>query len=140
AMGGGARAVSWHYRDVDSGAVISGDTERYNIPNANQCITCHGNDDQATGSPPIGPKPRNLNLAYRPESTSMREQGQGGFPRVNQLQYWVEQGLLAGAPQLQIDSRGVATNVPRLPHWNVAGDGGEATHSPADIEQRLRAY
>ncbi|WP_374072078.1 parallel beta-helix domain-containing protein [Alloalcanivorax xenomutans] len=140
AMGGGARAVSWHYRDVDSGAVISGDTERYNIPNANQCITCHGNDDQATGSPPIGPKPRNLNLAYRPESTFMGEQGQGGFPRVNQLQYWVEQGLLAGAPQLQIDSRGVATNVPRLPHWNVAGDGGEAAHSPADIEQRLRAY
>src|SRR5690606_28122587 len=131
AMGGGSRAVSWHYRDVDSGAVISGDTERYNIPNANQFISCHGNDDQASGSPSIAPKLRRLHLACRTVSTYKGEQGQGGFPRVDQLQYWVGQGLLAGAPQLQSDSRGVAANVRRLPPWNVARDGGEAAHSSA---------
>lgn len=140
AMGGGRRAVTWHFHDANTGNLISGSTEGYSVPNANQCITCHGNDDQASGSAPIGPKPRNLNRPYQPESTFMGTAGQAGFPQVNQLQYWIDQGLLTGAPELEIDGRGVATNIERLPHWNVPGDGGEVAGSPADVEQRLRAY
>tara|TARA_R110000850_G_scaffold2621_5_gene12382 strand:+ start:198 stop:3221 length:3024 start_codon:yes stop_codon:yes gene_type:complete len=138
--GGGSRAASWHFRDADTGTLITGSTDSYSVPNANQCITCHGNDDRPAGSAPIGPKPRNLNRAYQPESSFMGTAGQAGFPRVNQLQYWVDQGLLAGAPELELDGQGVATNVERLPRWNVPGDGGDTANSPADIEHRLRAY
>ncbi|WP_375177408.1 parallel beta-helix domain-containing protein [Marinobacter mobilis] len=140
AMGGGTRAVSWHYQDSNSGRLLSGSTDHYAIPNANQCITCHSNDDVASGSAPIGPKPRNLNRPYSPESSFMGTQGQGGFPQLNQLQYWQDQGLITGMPTLTIDGRGIATNVERLPHWNVPGDGGEVAGSAADIEQRTRAY
>lgn len=54
-MGGGSTAASWHYRDSDSGALLTGSTDNYSVPNANQCITCHGNDDQAGGSAPLVP-------------------------------------------------------------------------------------
>ena len=140
APGGGSRAVHWHYRDANTGQVVSGETAGYSVPNANQCITCHGNDDRPSGSAPIGPKVRNLNRAYQPESTFMGTAGQAGFPRVNQLQYWIDQGLLAGAPELELDGQGVATNIERLPRWNVPGDGGAVAHSAADVEQRVRAY
>lgn len=140
AMGGGKFAASWHYRDVDTGEVLVGSTDSYSVPNASQCITCHGNDDQVSGSAPIAPKPRNLNRVYQPESQFMGREGQGSFPQVNQLQYWVEKGLLAGAPTLEIDARGIATNVERLPIWNLPGDGNYAAGSKQDIEQRLRAY
>ena len=140
APGGGSRAVHWHYRDANTGQVVSGETAGYSVPNANQCITCHGNDDRPGGSAPIGPKPRNLNRAYQPESSFMGTAGQAGFPRVNQLQYWIDQGLLAGAPDLELDGQGVATNIERLPRWNVPGDGGASAHSAADVEQRVRAY
>ncbi|QFS87767.1 MULTISPECIES: parallel beta-helix domain-containing protein [unclassified Marinobacter] len=138
--GGETRSVSWHYQDQHTGKLLAGSTDSYAIPNQNQCITCHSNDDQEAGAAPIGPKPRNLNRAYRPESEFMGTAGQGGFPRVNQLQYWKDQGLLANAPPLQIDGRGVATNIERLPHWNVPGDSGAASGSDEDVEARLRAY
>ncbi|MBD3658330.1 parallel beta-helix domain-containing protein [Marinobacter sp.] len=140
AMGGGTRAVSWHYQDEVTGELVSGSTAAYAIPNANQCITCHSNDDVESGAAPIGPKPRNLNRAYAPESSFMGTGGQGGFPRVNQLQYWADQGILTNLPALQIDNRGVATNIERLPHWNLPGDSGAVAGSAADIEARLRAY
>lgn len=140
AMGGATVPADWHFRDSDSGILSIGSTSAYQVPNAGQCITCHGNDDNVAGSAPIGPKPRNLNRAYVPETAFMGNQGQAGFPRVNQLQYWVEHGLLAGAPALTLDGDGVAINIERLPRWNVPGDGGHSAHSPADIEQRLRAY
>ncbi|ASK36477.1 hypothetical protein CEK62_09030 [Alcanivorax sp. N3-2A] len=140
ALGGGRRAATWHFHDANTGNLISGSTDRYSVPNANQCITCHGNDDRPSGSAPIGPKVRNLNRAYMPESSFMGSSGQGGFPRVNQLQYWIEHGLLSGAPELEINGQGVATNIERLPRWNVPGDGGEVAGSAADVEQRLRAY
>lgn len=140
AMGGTSVPAHWHFRDVDTGALTSGSTSAYAVPNASQCITCHGNDDNETGSAPIGPKPRNLNRAYAPESAFMGTDGQAGFPRMNQLQYWADQGLLTGLPTLTLNGEGVATNVERLPRWNVPGDGTASAASPADIEQRLRAY
>ncbi len=140
ALGGGTRAVSWHYQDPTTGQLLTGSSDSYAIPNANQCITCHSNDDMESGSAPIGPKPRNLNRAYAPESAFMGTRGQGGFPRVNQLKYWQDQGILTNVPDLQIDGRGVATNIERLPHWNLPGDSGETAGSDADVEARLRAY
>jgi len=140
AMGGGKFAVEWHYRDSDSNELMSGATESYSVPNASQCITCHGNDDQPSGSAPIAPKPRNLNRVYRPESKFMGNSGQGGFPQVNQLQDWVDRGLLTGMPELEIDARGIAKNIERLPVWNLPGDGRYDAHSKKDVEERLRAY
>ncbi|MGJ8687060.1 MAG: parallel beta-helix domain-containing protein, partial [Spongiibacteraceae bacterium] len=139
AMGGGSAEVQWHYNDVNSGTLLSGSTANYAIPNANQCITCHSNDDAAAGSAPIGPKVRNLNRAYRAESSFASAQADE-FPALNQLQYWIDQGLLVGAPTLEVNGSGVATNIARLPKWNVAGDSGESAGSPADIEDRVRAY
>ncbi|PNE04227.1 hypothetical protein A15D_00006 [Alcanivorax sp. MD8A] len=139
AMNGGTASASWHYRDADSGTLLTGSTASYSIPNANQCITCHGNDDQPAGSAPIGPKPRNLNRAYQPESAFMGNSGQGGFPQINQLKQWQDLGILSGVPALTI-SNGVATNIEHLPRWNVPGDSGETAHSAADIESRVRAY
>ncbi|MFP3443226.1 hypothetical protein R0K18_36380, partial [Pantoea sp. SIMBA_133] len=48
--------------------------------------------------------------------------------------------LLANVPALQLDGRGVATNIERLPHWDVPGDSGAASGSDEDVEARLRAY
>ncbi|EKF73784.1 hypothetical protein A11A3_11908 [Alcanivorax hongdengensis A-11-3] len=138
--GGAQVAVHWHYRDANSGKLLTGSTDGYSVPNANQCITCHGNDDRPAGSAPIGPKVRNLNRPYAPESSFMGTSGQGGFPRVNQLQAMIDRGLLSGAPTLEINDKGIATNVERLPHWNVPGDSGAAANSPEDIESRMRAY
>lgn len=138
--GGETRSVSWHYQDQHTGKLLAGSTDSYAIPNQNQCITCHSNDDQEAGAAPIGPKPRNLNRAYVPESRFMGTEGQGSFPQVNQLKYWQDQGLLANVPALQIDGRGVATNIERLPHWDVPGDSGAARGSDEDVEARLRAY
>ena len=139
AMNGGTASVAWHYRDADSNTLLSGSTNSYSIPNSNQCITCHANDDQPAGSAPIGPKPRNLNRAYKPESAFMGTSGQGGFPQVNQLKRWEDIGILTGVPDLTI-SNGVATNIEHLPRWNVPGDSGETANSAADIESRVRAY
>ncbi|MDX1802996.1 MAG: parallel beta-helix domain-containing protein [Alcanivorax sp.] len=138
--GGATVAVHWHYRDSNSGTLLTGSTAGYSVPNANQCITCHGNDDRPSGSAPIGPKVRNLNRPYAPETGFMGSRGQGGFPRVNQLQALIDAGLLTGAPDLEINAEGVATNVERLPHWNVPGDSGFTAGSKADIESRVRAY
>ena len=69
----------------------------------------------------------------------MGNTGQAGFPRLNQLQYWIDVGILSGTPELQI-SNGVATNIERLPHWNVPGDSGNTANSDADIESRVKAY
>ena len=138
--GGETRSVSWHYEDQHTGKLLAGSTDSYAIPNQNQCITCHSNDDLEAGAAPIGPKPRNLNRAYVPESRFMGTEGQGGFPQVNQLKYWQDQGILANVPALQIDGRGIATNIERLPHWNVPGDSGATAGSDADVETRLRAY
>jgi len=140
AMGGASVPVHWHFRDADTGVLTTGSTPGYAVPNASQCITCHGNDDNETGSAPIGPKARNLNRAYAPESAFLGTVGQAGFPRVNQLQHWADLGLLTGLPALTLNGEGVATNIERLPRWNVPGDGVAAAGTPADIEARLRAY
>jgi parallel beta-helix repeat protein len=129
--GGGTAAVSWDYKDAHSGELHQGSTDSYKIPNAAQCVTCHANTHRPAGAPPIGPKPRNLNKPYAYEDAGKK----------NQIAYWVDNNLLEGAPELNVDANTmIAGNVGRIPYFNVPGDGGEAAGSQADIEQRIRGY
>lgn len=141
AMGGLTTSVSWHFRDVDSGKLEVGYTDSYSVPDANTCVTCHGNDDRPAGAAPIGPKVRFLNRPYKPETSFMGQAGQAAYPPVNQLQYWVDRGLLRGAPELEIEpNTQIASNVEYVPRWNVPGDAGHPKGSDEDIEGRIRAY
>ncbi len=142
AMGGATASASWHLTDVDSGQLHSGSTDRYTIPNANQCLSCHANEDLETGSAPIGPKVRNLNRPYRSESDFVTAQSQHPIAGRNQIAYLCEQGLMAGCPSsLGVDAQTqIAGAVERLPVFNKPGDAGFEAGSDADIEARARAY
>lgn len=87
ALGGSELDVEW----IDA----NGKTQRlhYQVPNANQCITCHNQDKKFE---PLGPTARNLHRAL-PGDPSQR----------NQLEYLAERGLLRGFTSL--------TNVERMP-------------------------
>jgi parallel beta-helix repeat protein len=105
ALGGGAKDVEW----------IAGDGNlrqtTYQIPSAFQCSRCHRGPN---GDEPIGPKARLLN----------RDFDYDGLVE-NQLDYWSDIGILAGAP---VDPG----TVPRLPIWSDPSDG--------TLDQRARAY
>ncbi|MFK8050209.1 MAG: parallel beta-helix domain-containing protein [Halioglobus sp.] len=74
---GGTKAVSW----IDAaGEERSTD---YIVPNSNNCANCHGED----GIFPIGPKARLLNKSF-----------DYGGEVANQIDYWVQQDILSGAP------------------------------------------
>ncbi|MBO6717574.1 MAG: hypothetical protein JJ913_06400 [Rhizobiaceae bacterium] len=81
----------------------------YSVPNKNQCKGCHALGDEIV---PLGPKARNLNgdFAYLDGSR-------------NQLEYWVEHGMLAGAPPL--------TETVAVPDWR---------DETADLDARARAW
>ncbi|MFC4253503.1 parallel beta-helix domain-containing protein [Sinimarinibacterium flocculans] len=142
AMGGGTRAVSWQYTDLDSGALHSGSTAGYQIPHANQCLSCHANEDADTGSAPIGPRIRNLNRRYASETLRSTGQSMHEVKGRNQIAYWCESGRLAGCPSdLGVDPQtGIATKLERLPVFNKPGDAGYPAGSGEDIEARARAY
>jgi uncharacterized repeat protein (TIGR03806 family) len=76
-LGGGSVDVAW--TDTDGKAK----TNHYQIPNANQCITCHGQDGKFV---PLGPTARNLNRPFH------------AGDRFDQLTDWKEKGLLHEAP------------------------------------------
>lgn len=141
AQGGGSVAVSWDYTDVHSGVRHTGSTDSYLLPNANQCLTCHANDDAETGAAPIGPKPRNLNVRYASESPI--EHGVDAHPVAgqNQLMYWCQNGLMGNCPELILNPvNGYVTSVERNPIFNIPGDSGFPANSDEDIEARVRAY
>ncbi|WP_185965158.1 SO2930 family diheme c-type cytochrome [Glacieibacterium frigidum] len=95
----GARiAVSWQGRTID-----------YAVPNANQCKQCHLSGDAVT---PIGPRARNLNVAFAYA---------GG--RENQLAHWTRTGVLRGSP--------APAQVTRTPVWDDARES---------LDGRARAY
>jgi len=145
AIAGGTASVAWNYQDpdpdVDVGGSYVGSTDRYLIPHAGQCGTCHVNDDKDPGDSPIGTKVRLLN----------RPIDYGSGP-VNQLQHWVDAGLLSGAPALVLNASQIATNVQRIPRFNVTSDtvangganiptsepGRLAQMSAAEIDEELR--
>ena len=140
-QGGGTASASWDYFDVDSNVRHTGQTANYQFPNASQCLACHANDDNETGSAPIGPKVRNLNRPYASESPL--PSGALAHPVVgqNQIAWWCNNGLLSNCPSnLTVDPITQIANVARVPIFNKPGDGGELAGSKADIERRARAY
>lgn len=140
-QGGGAASVSWDYTDVNSGEHYAGSTDDYLLPNANQCKSCHSNDDAETGSAPIGPKPRNLNRPFAVESPLPSGVQAHPVNGVNQVFYWCQNGLMTNCPSdLTLDANGYLTKVERNPIFNVPGDSGAAAGSDEDIEARVRAY
>lgn len=142
AMGGGTATVSWNQHNVDSGVAESGSTNSYLIPNANQCQSCHSNDNKEAGSSPIGPKVRFLNRPYKSESTFATEQSHHDVFGKNQIKYLCDKGLVSGCPaDLGVDpTTQIATKIERAPAFNKPGDAGFPAGSDADIEARTRAY
>lgn len=72
-----------------------------------------------------------------------------GVADANQLQHWVDLGLLTGAPDLGVDAELIAVNAQRLPRFDVPGDrsilpGVQRNHPEAsaehNIEKRARAW
>ena len=80
-LGGGVVDVAWEGKDgVDY-------SNRYQVPNANQCLSCHSRNGHFV---PLGPTARNLN---------------GPGPQhgiANQLEDWVASGILKGAPAQEL--------------------------------------
>ncbi|HYM85672.1 MAG TPA: SO2930 family diheme c-type cytochrome [Pseudoxanthomonas sp.] len=85
----------------------------YQVPDQNQCASCHATDNKTRALHPIGPKARNLNrdFAYA-----------GGSE--NQLAHLARVGYLQGAPD--------PVQAPRNADWQ------DAAH--AKLEDRARAY
>ncbi|HXC50765.1 MAG TPA: parallel beta-helix domain-containing protein [Candidatus Limnocylindrales bacterium] len=142
ALGGGTAAVSWNFEDPDPDvtATYVGSTDHYAIPHPNQCGNCHIRNDVEPGDAPIGPKVRTLN---RPMNY--------GNGIENQLQHWIDLGILSGAPALDVDAAGIATNVQRTPRYNVPNDRflipaseqgrlDQMTSGEIDKEMRARAW
>ena len=142
AQGGGVASVSWDYQDVNTGEQYTGSTNDYLLPNANQCQSCHANDDAETGAAPIGPKPRNMNRPFASESPLPSGIDNHPVNGVNQLVYWCQNGFMMNCPDnMQLDgSTQYVTNVERNPIFNVPGDSGFAAGSDEDIEARVRSY
>ena len=86
-LGGGAVDVSWKSEDGVEHA------NQYQIPNANQCLSCHASDNKYV---PLGTTARNLNR------TGVGPDAQ------NQLTHWVTSGVLKDCPSP--DQRPVLAN------------------------------
>lgn len=128
---GATQAVSWDYDDEEPGAKdamgtrlhYTGSAAKYGVPSANACVLCHGGDDRDAGTPPIGPKVRNLNRTrvYNGQT-------------INQLAYMQTMGYLdlpAGKTPEQLE---------KMVKWNVPGSGGEAPNSADDVHHRVRDF
>lgn len=85
-------------------------TNKYLIPNTNQCITCHENNKVLL---PIGPKARNLNKDFAYADATE-----------NQLVHWSKRGFLRDAPP--------PDHAPRLAVWNDPSTG--------TVDERARAW
>ena len=94
ALGGGSLMVEW----IDAHGMVA--SNEYQIPNANQCITCHG---QSGKFQPIGPTAANLNRLFE-------------YSEGNQLAHWSAHGQLANAPD-------------DVPAWPVFDDASSGTLS-----------
>lgn len=134
--------AEWDYENVESGVVHSGSTANYSVPNANQCLSCHANNDVEPGSAPIGPKVRNLNRPYRSESMVLTDQKDHPIAGNNQIAWLCDNDLMTGCPDdLGVDpSTQIATALERVPRFNVPGDAGHPPGSDADVESRTRAW
>ncbi len=103
-VAGGFKEARWIHTDGRER------TNKYIIPNVNQCMGCHENQKVMR---PIGPNARNLNKDFAYVESSE-----------NQLTHWARAGILRGAP--------VPEQAPRLAVWNDPSTG--------TLEQRARAW
>lgn len=103
-LGGSFENIEWNHADGRR------HSNRYEIPNANQCLTCHSRGDKFA---PLGPTAENLNRTVR------TPQGE-----VNQLTHWNNLGILSDLPDL--------ATVGQMPRY-------DDPHS-ADITSRARAW
>lgn len=104
-LGGAAINVEW---TTAAGRLIK--TE-YQVPNANQCISCHSSNDKYV---PIGTTARNLNRK-RLESDEK-----------TQLELWAEEGVLRNCPSPK--------DVPKLAQWNHAEEYSTEARARAWLE------
>jgi parallel beta-helix repeat protein len=93
-------SYKWNNEQTEAHLVLGGGqasglnpTHTYEIPNANQCLSCH---EQNGVFQPLGPTAGNLN-------------------RKGQLEGWASMGVLKGLPAI--------ANVPALPVWNDDSTG-----------------
>ncbi|MFO0012633.1 MAG: parallel beta-helix domain-containing protein [Planctomycetota bacterium] len=77
-LGGGRIDASW------TDASGTRQTNRYEVPNANQCLTCHSQSDKYE---PLGPTARNVNRRWSSQEAH------------SQLVQWIREGILVGAPE-----------------------------------------
>ncbi len=84
----------------------------YQVPDQNQCGSCHGNDMRSKALHPIGPQARHLNRPFA------YADGPAG-----QIERWTRAGYLTGAP--------AAAQAPRAADWR---------DERAPLEARARAY
>jgi len=95
----------------------NGDENRfpYIVPNRNECAGCHAVDQENNRMQPLGPKTRHLNktFAWYPQGPA------------NQLQYWVDNGVLQGLPD-------TPDSLPADPIWQPGASD--------DLDQRARAW
>ncbi len=138
-QGGAAADVTWSYHDADSGVMHTGSTN-YQVPNANQCLSCHSRQDSEAGAAPIGLKVRNLNRPYQSESPVPTEQAANAIKDKNQVDWLCSHGLMLDCPALTVNPTTKIANVERLPVYNKPGDGGDTAGSAADVEKRAKAY
>ena len=104
AVGGASIETAWI---ADDGTAMS---SVYEVPNVNQCLTCHAQDGAYE---PLGPTAANLNRPGRERNLV-----------ANQLDAWIAAGHLEGAPP--------AGERPCLPVWNDESTG--------DLDLRARAW
>ncbi len=104
ALGGGEVDVSWIHDDGEERAI------RYQIPNANQCLSCH---EQNGKFEPIGPTAANLNRLNDFDGTES-----------NQLMHFAKHDFVSGVPAHE--------QVPTMP---VADDS-----STGNVSERARAW
>lgn len=139
--GKGDISASWDYTNVNSGQPVSGSTDSYSVPNANQCLSCHRNRNRPAGSAPIGPRVRNLNRAYESESSVMTHQAQHQIVGSNQIAWMCNNGKMRDCPDIQLDPNGrIASNLEYMPKYNVRGDGKAEAGTDADIQARTKAW
>jgi len=127
---GDTKSVRWDHDDPDPEVVdaqgkrlhYTGTTDHYAIPNAGACILCHSGDALEPGSPPIGPKIRNLN----------KDHDYADIGTMNQLAYLQSKGLL--------DLPDDPSKLEKLAKWNVPGSSGKPPGSAADVHERARAF
>jgi uncharacterized repeat protein (TIGR03806 family) len=92
-VAGATRDATWIHEDGDAR------TNRYAVPNQNQCKSCHAEHDDVMSV--LGPKARHLN---RP--------GPAGSGIDNQLQALIDRGALSGAPPREDWPRSIAAAEP----------------------------